>query len=112
MYISYYIDALVSAPWQDAYRGSFYYVASNPILIAPIIMKNPGNVNSTILMEMPPSNQVREGDELANQPKIALKDNLTGSPISNVGCVAFIKGKNNDTYPRGYKFAVNSIYKY
>lgn len=76
-----------------------------PHIYRPIIMRNPGGVNATVLFTRPPSLSVTEGDELQDQPAIKLFGSSTGKPISGVGCIAVINGKNEDIYPKRYVFS-------
>ena len=71
-------------------------------------MSNPGSVEAIIEMVRDPSLIVTEGDEFPIQPAIKLRNKQNSMPIPGVGCIAYLKGKNNDIYPRGYRFSLYS----
>ena len=113
VFLVFCVDGVMEQSWPDELQDYIFEKPKNPVYTAPITMSNPGNVQSTILIAREPSLSVVEGEELANQPVIRLVNSLTGAPISGVGCIAYIDGKNEDVYPRGYRLSLkNESLKY
>ena len=84
-----------------------------PHLYRPIIMKFPGGgTNGMVVFTSPPSLNVTEGEEFDEQPSVMLFNPSSGKPISGVGCVAVINGKNDDIYPKGYVFSEYCTFLY
>ena len=109
VFLVFCVDGVVEMSWPDILQDYIFDKPKNPVFTAPITMSNPGNVDSFILMTRMPSLSVIEGEDFPIQPALKLLNSLTGAPISGVGCVAYLDGKNNDIYPRGYKFSLKSI---
>ena len=55
-----------------------------------------------------PSLNVTEGLELDQQPELKLVNRSNGLPVSNYSCIAFLNGKDQDIYPKGYRVTYQS----